>query len=69
MKCWNLALNAQVSKVIIVDVQVGAMKIYVVIVEVLKKKERGGQNRMKLNLPQNWCYYKFHPSLNVNFFF
>jgi hypothetical protein len=56
MKCWNLTFNAQVSKVIIVHVQVGAMKIYVAIVEVLKKKEWGGQNKMKFSLPQNWCF-------------
>jgi hypothetical protein len=34
--------------VIIVVVQVGAVKIYVAAVEALRKKERGGQNRMKL---------------------
>jgi hypothetical protein len=42
------AFNAQSSRVIIVVVQVGAVKIYVVAVEALKKKERGG---MKLSLP------------------
>jgi predicted oxidoreductase (fatty acid repression mutant protein) len=34
------AFNAQSSRVIIVVVQVGAVKIYVVVVEALKKKER-----------------------------
>ncbi len=29
MKCWNSAFNAQGSRVIIVVVQVGAVKIYV----------------------------------------
>jgi hypothetical protein len=29
------------------------VKIYVTVVEVLKKNERGVQNRMKLSLPQN----------------
>jgi hypothetical protein len=38
--------------VIIGVVQVGAVKIYVAAVEALRKKERGEQNRMKLNLPQ-----------------
>jgi hypothetical protein len=28
MKCWNSAFNAEGSRVIIVDVQVGAVKIY-----------------------------------------
>jgi hypothetical protein len=68
MKCWNLTFDAQVSKLIIVDVQVGAMNIYVAIVEVLKKKEWGGQNRMKLSLPQNWCFSKFHLLLNANIY-
>jgi hypothetical protein len=36
-----------------VHVQVGAMKIYVAAAEdALRKKERGGENRMKLSLPQ-----------------
>jgi hypothetical protein len=28
------------------------MKIYVIVVEALKKKEKKGQNKMKFNLPQ-----------------
>jgi hypothetical protein len=40
MKCWNSAFNGQGSRVIIVVVQVGALKIYVAAVEALKKKER-----------------------------
>jgi hypothetical protein len=47
MKCWNSAFNAQGSRVIIVVVQVRAVKIYVAAMEALKKKERG----MKLSLP------------------
>ncbi len=39
MKCWNSAFNAQSSRVSIVIVQVGAMKIYVAAVNALKKKE------------------------------
>ncbi len=39
MKCWNSAFNAQGSKVIIVVVQVRAVKIYVTAVQALKKKE------------------------------
>jgi hypothetical protein len=42
MKCWNLVFNTQGSRLIIVIVQVGAMKIYVVAVEALEKKEREG---------------------------
>jgi hypothetical protein len=40
MKCWNSAFNAQGSRVIIVVVQVGAVKIYVAAMEALRKKER-----------------------------
>ncbi len=40
MKCWNSAFNAQGSRIIIVDVQVGAVKIYGAAMEALKKKER-----------------------------
>jgi NADH:ubiquinone oxidoreductase subunit 6 (subunit J) len=39
MKCWNSALNAQGSRVIVVVVQVGAVKIYVVAVQAITKKE------------------------------
>ncbi len=41
MKCWSLAFNAQGSRVTIVVVQLGAVKIYVAAaVKALKKKER-----------------------------
>ncbi len=40
MKFWNSAFNAQGSRVIIVMVQVGAVKIYVAAVEELRKNER-----------------------------
>jgi hypothetical protein len=43
MKCWNSAFNAQGSRVIIVVVQVGAVKIYVAPMEALRKKERGDE--------------------------
>jgi len=40
MKCWYSAFNAQGSRLIIVVVQLGAVKIYVAVVEALRKKER-----------------------------
>ncbi len=40
MKCWNSAFNAQGSRVIIVVVLVGAVKIYVAAVQVLSENER-----------------------------
>jgi hypothetical protein len=45
MKCWNSAFNAQGSRVIIVVVQVGAVKIHVAAVEALRKKERGDETQ------------------------
>jgi hypothetical protein len=45
MKCWNSAFNAQGSRVTIVVVQVGAVKISVAAVQALKKKERGDETQ------------------------
>jgi hypothetical protein len=45
MKCWNSAFNAQGSRVIIVVVQVGAVRIYVAVVFALRKKERGDETQ------------------------
>jgi hypothetical protein len=39
MKYWNLTFNAQGLKIIIVVVQVGVMKIYVIEVEAFRKKK------------------------------
>jgi len=41
MKCWNSAVNAQGLRVIIVIVQVGAVKIYVAAVEGVRRMEGG----------------------------
>jgi hypothetical protein len=40
MKCWNSAFNARGSRLIIVVVQLEAVKLYVAAVEALGKKER-----------------------------
>jgi hypothetical protein len=45
MKCWYLALNAQGSRLIIVNVVLGAVKIYVAGVEALRKKERQNETQ------------------------
>jgi hypothetical protein len=37
MKCWNSAFNAQGSRLIIVALQVGAVKIFAATDEALKK--------------------------------
>ncbi len=53
------AFNAQGSRLIIVALQVGAVKIYVAIVEALNKKERQGESQFttKTEVP---------PPLNAN---
>ncbi len=53
----NAAFNAQGSRGIIVVVQVGAVKIYVAAMDVLRKKERQGVTP------------EFHSLLNANVFF
>jgi hypothetical protein len=45
------------EEVIIVVVQMGAVKIYVTAVEALRKKERLVQNRMKLSLAQKVVHF------------
>jgi hypothetical protein len=43
MKCWNSAFNAQGSRVVVQEVRV--VKIYVVVVDSLMKKERGDETQ------------------------
>jgi hypothetical protein len=43
MKCCKWAFNAQGWRLIILALQVGAVKIYATTVEALKKKEREGE--------------------------
>jgi len=45
MRCCNSAFNAQGLRLIIVLVQIGAVKIYVAAVEALRKKERGHETQ------------------------
>jgi len=47
---WNSAFSAQGSRVIIVVVQVGSVKIYVAAVEALRKKERGDETQLTANI-------------------
>jgi hypothetical protein len=51
MKCWNSAFNAQGSRVSIVVVQVGPVKIYVAAVEAVRKKGKTGWTSV---YHQNW---------------
>ncbi len=50
MKCRNSAFNAQGSRVTILDVQVGAVKIYVAAAEALKKKERQDETQLTIQI-------------------
>jgi predicted oxidoreductase (fatty acid repression mutant protein) len=45
MQKLNSVFNAQSSRIIIVVVQVGAVKIYVAAVEALRKMERGNETQ------------------------
>jgi hypothetical protein len=49
MKCWNSAVNAQGSRVIIV-VQVGAVKTYVARVQALLKKETQDETQFTMKI-------------------
>ncbi len=51
MKRWNSAFNAQGSRVIIVAVQVGAVKIYVAAVEALTREQTGDETQFNT---KNW---------------
>jgi hypothetical protein len=72
LKRWNSAFNAQGSRLIIVIVQVRAVKIYVLAVEALRKKERGDETQFTT---QNWwknyfvsqlfSFVKFHSQLYI----
>jgi hypothetical protein len=64
--CWNLAFNAERSRVIIVVVQVGAVKIYVAAVETLEKNERQDETHSTTKIcgktsldPQIFRFVKF----------
>jgi hypothetical protein len=59
MECWNSAFNAQGSRLIIVVVQLGAVKIDAAAVEALRRKERQDETQ----------FSEFHPPLNSNVLF
>jgi hypothetical protein len=65
-----MAFHAQGSRIIIVVLQVGAVKIYVAAVQVLRKKERWDETQFttkiggKTNLDPNY-FISFHSHLHV----
>jgi predicted proteasome-type protease len=50
MKLRTSAFNAQGSRVIIVIIQVGAVKIYVAVVKALRKKERQDKTQFTIEI-------------------
>jgi hypothetical protein len=66
MKCWNSAFNAQGSRLIIVLVQVGAVKIYVAAVEARRKKERQDETRFTTKIDG---FLSFTPLWMQRYFF
>jgi hypothetical protein len=62
MKWWNSAFNAQGSRVIIVVVQVGAVKIYVAAVQALRKEETQDETQFTTKIGGK-------TSLGPNYFF
>jgi len=66
MKCGNSAFSAQGCRVIIVVVQVGAVKTYVAAVEAITKKERQDETQFTTKIgettslgPNYFCFVKF----------
>jgi hypothetical protein len=55
MKCWNSAFSAQGSRLIIVVVQEGAVKIYVVVVEALRRMEIGDETQFTTKIGEKTC--------------
>jgi len=52
MRRWNSSFDAQGSRVTIIVVQVGAVKIYVTAVETLRKKRKSEYGTQFILLPQ-----------------
>jgi hypothetical protein len=62
MKCRKSAFNAQGSRLIIIALQVGAVKIYAATVKTLKKNERQDETQFITKT-------EVSPPLNANVFF
>jgi len=65
MKCWNSAFNAQGLRVIIVVVQVRAVKIHVAPVEALRKNERQDETQFTTKIS---CTPRHPQPLNLMYF-
>ncbi len=65
-KCWYSALNAQDSRLIIVVVQLQAVKIYVAALEALRKKERQDETQFTTKIDG---FLSFIPRWMLMYFF
>jgi hypothetical protein len=66
MKCWYSAFNAQGSRLIIVVIQLGGVKIYVAAVEALRKKERQDETQFTTKIDG---FLSFIPRWMLMYFF
>jgi hypothetical protein len=66
MKCWYSAFNAQGSRLIIVVVQLGAVRIYVAAVKALRKKERQDETQFATKIDG---FLSFIPRWMLMYFF
>jgi len=67
MKCRNSSFIAQGSRIIIVVVHVGAVKIYVVAVEELRKKERGHETQFATKLVEKLVWVQVISFCKISF--
>jgi hypothetical protein len=68
MKCRNSAFNAPGLRVIIVPVHVGALKIYVAVVEALRKKQRQDETQFTIkNGGKKWFRSQLFPFVKFPF--
>jgi hypothetical protein len=66
MECWYSAFNAQGSRLIIVVVQLGAVRIYAAAVEALRKKERQDETQFATKIDG---FLSFMPRWMLMYFF
>jgi hypothetical protein len=69
MKCWKSAFNSEGSRLIIIALQVGAVKVYAATVEALKKKERQGETEFTTKTEHPHPPPPHPPPVNANAFF
>ncbi len=66
MKCWNLAFNARGSRLFIVVVKLGSVKIYVAAVEALRRKKKQDESQFTTKIDS---FLSFIPRWMLMYFF